>query len=201
MQQKKAQTKAEKHAATRAALLATARRLFAAKGYADCGTEEVVMAAGVTRGALYYHFADKRALFEAVVEDVAREVLQAVEQAANRAGDPLQALLKGSGAFLDACLESGTRRIYLIDAPAAIGWQRWREIDAQHSMGALRLGVEAALKAAPAAKRLPADALTHMLSGAINEAALWLAAAPDEKAARKAVDQSLKRLLEGLFAV
>ncbi|WP_341705058.1 helix-turn-helix domain-containing protein, partial [Ferrovibrio sp.] len=143
--QERRQSKAEKHAATRAALLATARALFAARGYAGTGTEDVVAAAGVTRGALYYHFADKRALFEAVVETVAQDVLAAIEAAAGQAASPVDALVRGTGAFLDACLEPGTRQIYLIDAPSVIGWPRWREIDARHGGRSLRAGIDAAL--------------------------------------------------------
>lgn len=199
MQQKK-QTKAEKHAATRAALLAVARDLFATQGYAGTGTEDVVAKAGVTRGALYYHFADKRALFEAVVEQEAETILAAVENAAGKAKNALDALMKGSAAFLDACLEPGTRRIYLVDAPSVIGWLRWREIDARYGTGSLRRGVDAALEEVPASRRLSAEALTYLLTGAMNEAALWLAEAKNPAQARKAADAALNRILEALFA-
>jgi len=199
MQHRK-QTKAEKHAATRAALLEIARTLFAARGYAGTGTEDVVGRAGVTRGALYYHFADKRALFEAVVEQEAQSVLAAIEQAARAATSPLEALVSGSAAFLNACLEPGTRRIFLLDAPSVIGWQKWREIDGRYGSGSLRLGIDAALADLPKARQLSAEALTFLLTGAMNEAALWLAEAPDQAAARKAVDTALNRILELLFA-
>ena len=198
--QEKRQSKAEKHAATRAALLGIARALFAANGYAGTGTEDVVGQAGVTRGALYYHFADKRALFEAVVEQEAQAVLAAIDKAAAHAKTPLDALVKGSAAFLDACLEPGTRRIYLLDAPSVIGWQRWREIDARYGTGSLRLGVEAALGELPKARQLSAEALTYLLTGAMNEAALWLAEAQNQVAARKAADAALNKILKLLFA-
>ncbi len=198
MQDKK-QSKAEKHAATRAALLATARRLFAELGYAGAGTEDVVREAQVTRGALYYHFADKRALFEAVVEAEAALVLAAIEAATASAGDPLQALRLGSHAFLDACLSPGTRQIYLLDAPSVLGWARWREIDGRQAMGSLRTGVEAAMAALPPERRLPPEALTYLLSGAMNEAALWLAEAADEASARDGCEAVLNRLLALLF--
>lgn len=199
MQEKK-QSKGEKHAATRAALLGIARTLFAANGYADTGTEDVVGLAGVTRGALYYHFADKRALFEAVVEQEAQTVLAAIDQAAKDATTPLEALIQGAAAFLDACLEPGTRRIYLLDAPSVIGWQRWREIDSRYGTASLRLGVEAALAELPEPRHLPAEALTYLLTGAMNEAALWLAEAKDQVSARKAADAALNRILTLLFA-
>lgn len=197
--QEKRQSKAEKHAQTRAALLATARGLFAAKGYAATGTEEVVAQAAVTRGALYYHFTDKQALFAAVVEQVAQEVLAAIEAAAAKAKSPLDGLVRGSQAFIAACLEPGARQIYLIDAPSVIGWQRWREIDARHGMGSLRQGVEAAIADLPRGQKLSAEALTYLLSGAMNEAVLWLAEAKDEATARKAAETALTRILELLF--
>jgi AcrR family transcriptional regulator len=197
--QEKRQTKAEKHAATRAALLATARRLFASKGYAATGTEEVVAQAAVTRGALYYHFTDKQALFAAVVEQMAQEILAAIEHAADSAGSPADALIKGSLAFLDACLQPATRQIYLIDAPSVIGWGRWREIDGRYGMGSLRAGIDAALASLPPGQRLPPEALTYLLSGAMNEAALWLAEAGNNTEARKAADAVLTRILQLLF--
>lgn len=197
--QEKRQSKAEKHAVTRAALLATARALFAENGYAATGTEEVVARAAVTRGALYYHFADKQALFAAVVEQVAQEVLTAIELAAAKAKSPVDGLVRGTHAFMDACLEPAARQIYLTDAPSVIGWQRWREIDARYGMGSLRQGIEAALAALPRSQRLSAEALTYLLSGAMNEAVLWLAEAKDETAARKAADAALRRILELLF--
>ncbi|WP_374466488.1 TetR/AcrR family transcriptional regulator [Ferrovibrio sp.] len=197
--QEKRQTKAEKHAATRAALLATARRLFAARGYAETGTEDVVREAGVTRGALYYHFADKRALFEALVESIAAEVLTAIEAAAAQATSPLDALIKGSVAFLDACLQPDARQIFLVDAPSVIGWQRWREIDGRYGRGSLRQGVEAALAELPKDRQISAEALTFLLTGAMNEAVLWLAEAENEMAARDAADTALNRILTLLF--
>jgi len=198
MQEKK-QSKAEKHAATRAALLATGRQLFANAGYAAAGTEDVVREAKVTRGALYYHFTDKRALFEAVVEAEAAAVLAAINTASAEAPDALAALTLGTRAFLDACLSPGTRQIYLLDAPSVLGWARWREIDGRHAMGALRAGIDAAVAALPPGRQLPPEALTYLLSGAMNEAVLWLAEASDDKAARQACEQTLTRLLELLF--
>ncbi|WP_430397774.1 TetR/AcrR family transcriptional regulator [Ferrovibrio sp.] len=193
------QSKAEKHAATRAALLGVARRLFAERGYAGTGTEDVVREAQVTRGALYYHFADKRALFEALVEQEAATVLAAINRAAEGAQNPLDALQRGSRAFLEACLAPGTRQIYLLDAPSVLGWPRWREIDGRHAMGSLRYGVEAAVAALPPARQLSAEALTYLLSGAMNEAVLWLAEARDERAAQQACERTLDRILALLF--
>ncbi len=195
MQQRRSQ--AERQAATRAALIVAARDAFAAQGYGATGTEAVVRAAAVTRGALYYHFADKAALFAAVFETVAAEILAAVEAAAADAPSALAALRRGSDAFLAAALAPAARRIYLVDAPAVIGWAQWREIDGRYAMGSLRHGVDAALAERPRTG-IDAEAVTCLLSGALNEAALWLAEADAPDADRR-LRTTFGLLLDGLF--
>ena len=184
--------------ATRATLLREARLIFAASGYDAAATEEIVKRANVTRGALYYHFKDKRAVFEAIVEEVAREIAGSIDDMAEPVGDPLQALIEGTRAFLDACLDPAVRRIYLIDAPAVLGWHRWREIDAPHGVRSLREGVVAVLAVRPD-QALSVEPITFLLSGAFNEAALWIAEAKDEKTARREMDRTLVQLMERLF--
>lgn len=191
-------TQAERLAVTRATLLKEARLIFAASGYDAAATEEIVKRANVTRGALYYHFKDKRAVFEAIVEEVAREIAGSIDDMAEPVGDPLQALIEGTRAFLDACLDPAVRRIYLIDAPAVLGWHRWREIDAPHGVRSLREGVVAVLAVRPD-QALSVEPITFLLSGAFNEAALWIAEAKDEKAARREMDRTLVQLMERLF--
>ena len=190
-------TQAERLAATRAALLKAAKTVFAEQGYEAAATEEIVRRAKVTRGALYHHFEDKRALFDAVASDVAREIATRID-AMTPMDDPLQALIVGTGAFLDACLDPAVRRIYLIDAPAVLGWHRWREIDAPHGVRSLREGVTAMLAERPD-DALAIEPTTFLLAGAFNEAALWIAEAKDEKAARRAMDRALAALIERLF--
>jgi AcrR family transcriptional regulator len=190
-------TQADRLAATRAALLKAARTIFAEQGYAAAATEEIVRRAKVTRGALYHHFEDKRSLFDAVASEVAREIAEKID-AMTPMDDPLKALIVGTGAFLDACLDPAVRRIYLIDAPAVLGWHRWREIDAPHGVRSLREGVSAMLAERPD-DALAVEPTTFLLAGAFNEAALWIAEAKDEKAARRAMDRSLGALIERLF--
>lgn len=197
-------TQAERLAATRATLLREARTIFAASGYEAAATEEIVKRAKVTRGALYYHFKDKRALFEAVVEEVARGIAGTIDDmtvpfSSPVGTEPLAALIEGTQAFLNACLDPAVRRIYLIDAPAVLGWHRWREIDAPHGVRSLREGVAAVLAARPD-PGLAVDPVTFLLSGAFNEAALWIAEAKDEKAARREMDRVLAEFIARLFA-
>ena len=194
MQEKR--TQADRRAATREALLAAAREEFVEHGFAAAATEAVVLRAGVTRGALYYHFPDKAALLAAVVEAVAAEVHDAVADAASRSTSPRQALADGMRAYLDACLSADARTIYLVDGPAVLGWRRWREIDGAYSARLLREGVGETLAGESGRD---ADALTTLLSGACNEAALWLADAPDDTDRKRAIDLAVDDLVERLF--
>src|SRR4051794_21450792 len=153
MEVKRPRTQADRSAATRTALIAAARPLFAQEGFAAVGTETIVRAAGVTRGALYHQFADKTELFAAVVEAVEQDVMASIMRRLNAEvaadPDPLDELVRGASAWLDACGEPEVQQIVLLDAPAVLGWQRWREIGQRYSVGV----VEAVLTAAGGAGR------------------------------------------------
>jgi AcrR family transcriptional regulator len=192
--------KAAQSEATRAALIATARGLFAARSYAGVGTEEIVRTAGVTRGALYHHFAGKKELFEAVYEDVERQLVDEIAASAiSSANNPLAALHAGAQAFLDACEDPAVQRIALVDAPSVLGWEQWREIGLRYGFGLVRATVEAAMDAG-LIERQPVDALSHLLLGAIDEGAMLIARADDDGTTREEVGATVKRLLEALPA-
>lgn len=177
MQQENARrSNAERSETMRSALLAAARRLFVEKGYADTATPDIVAAAGVTRGALYHHFADKQALFRAVVERESALVADAIERA-SPAGLPLmQALAAGGRAFLDAMEEPGRTRLLLLDGPAVLGRVEMDRIDeATGGSHALRAGLVAAMRTRELPP-LPLDALTALLSAAFDRAALEISA-------------------------
>jgi AcrR family transcriptional regulator len=143
-------TQEERREATRAALMAAARKLFAEKGYAGTGTPEIVAAAGVTRGALYHHFADKLALFEAVVEEehcAVAEAITAMTDGADAPPDMIEALVVGSEAFLGAMQDPGRRRIMLIDAPAVLDRQTLDAINNRYGQQTLTEGVRCAVEA------------------------------------------------------
>lgn len=189
--------KAAQSEATRAKLVRVARRLFAKQGYANVGTEEVVKKAGVTRGALYHQFEDKRALFLAVFEQLESEVAQDIAARASAAPGPLEMLQTGTRLWLDACLDPEVRRIVLLDAPAVVGWGVWREVLGRYGLGLLAAALQAAMDA-EAIERQPVMPLALVITGALNAAALYVAESDDPQAARAEMEPVLDRMVEGL---
>src|SRR3954451_12935338 len=177
----------EQAVVTRTELLRVARELFAARGYADVGTEEIVRGAHVTRGALYHHFADKRDLFRAVHAQLADELLQQIVAQTAGSADAWEALTSGMRAFLDACTDPAVIRISHLDAPAVLGWAEWREVDAQHWLGLVTMALQEAMDSGLRRSREP-DPLAHMLMGAMVEASMMIANAADPAAARAEVE-------------
>ena len=189
--------KAEQYEQTRRQLLDIARRLFAERGFAGAGTEEVARRAGVTRGALYYHFRDKRNLFLAVVEDLQQQILDRVQRVASAEADPWEGLRVGLHAYLDACMDPAVQRIVLTDAPSVLGRSTWRELDARYGFGLLRAALQGLIDAGLMAPQ-PVDPLAHMLLGALSEAGMVIAESEDMVATRREVGDALDRLLHGL---
>lgn len=188
-------TQAERRAETRAALLAAALDAFAADGYDGVGTEAIVRAAGVTRGALYHHFADKADLLAAVVAEVADGVSSTIAGSLGDLDpeDTLGVLVAGVDAWLDACAEPAVQRILLIDGPRVLGWDRWRELGMRAGAGL----IEALLLdgiARGAIPDQPVAPLVHVLVGALDEAALYVARADDPVTARREVAAVLRNL-------
>jgi AcrR family transcriptional regulator len=192
-------TQSERSQSTRTALIEAARRLFAERGYAGVGTEEIVRTAGVTRGALYHHFADKRGLFEAVYEQLEAELTERIATGAlaANADSPLAAMRAGAEMFLEACTEPEAQQIALLDGPAVLGWDRWREIGAEHGLGLIEATLRAAVEAG-AIPRQPVRPLAHVLMGALDEAALLVATADDPKRMRREVGQTLRFVVDSL---
>jgi AcrR family transcriptional regulator len=191
-------TQQDRSAGTKAALVAAARELFAARGYQAVPADEITRAAGVTRGALYHHYSDKQGLFRAVVEELERELTEEVEAAFTRVPDPLTGMTLGLGVFLDACLREDVRRISLTDAPAVLGWDVWREIEAEYGLGLIVRVLEQA-KADGLIVDLPVRALAQLVLSAVMEAARMIAAADDPARTRADVQQVLGAWLASLL--
>ena len=189
-------TNAEWSAETRSSLLEAARRAFELEGYDDASIESIASAARLTKGAVYHHYKDKRALFQAVFEIVERELVVAIERVAFGQTTPFDGVVMGCEAFLDAVIVEGVSRIVLIDGPRVLGWKLWREIDADTGGRSLRQGLEGAMNARQIV-RLDTDALATLISGALNEAALMCLEEPTAHR-RKAMGKALRRFLNGL---
>ncbi|HMG41015.1 MAG TPA: TetR/AcrR family transcriptional regulator [Acidimicrobiales bacterium] len=194
-------TQHERTAETRAALIAAARRLFGSEGFADVGAERVARAAGMTRGALYHQFTDKADLFAAVLDQVEAEIAQRVAGAVTGfdPNDTTGMLLAGAGAFLDASSEPDLQRIVLLDGPSVLGWVSWREICLRHTVGLIAALLQDGIDRGSLPAQ-PVQALTHVLVGAVDEAALYIAQADDPAAARADMDIALRRLTLALTA-
>ena len=192
-------TQAERTAATRAALIKTARKLFADKGFADVSTQAIVAAAGVTRGALYHQFGDKAALFAAVYEDVERDLVADIAEQIMTAQplDPLEAMRVGARLFLDRCAAPDVQQIVLIDAPAVLGWDRWREVGVKYGLGVIE-GMLAHAIAEGAIPDQPVRATAHVLLGALDEAALYVSRATNRDRARTEMEAVCDRLISGI---
>jgi len=192
-------TQADRSAATRDALVAAGRRLFAAQGFADVPADAIVAAAGVSRGALYHQFADKTALFRAVMEEVEADIARRLADEVAAAGitDPVDALRHAVRAWLDICVEPEIYRIALVDGPSVLGWVPWREVCQRHVFGL----VEALLAEGVERGRIrpqPARPLAHALMGAGDEAALYVAEAADRPRARTEMIEVLDQLIAGV---
>ncbi|WP_261720525.1 TetR/AcrR family transcriptional regulator [Streptomyces sp. FZ201] len=184
---------------TRLALVRQSRRLFSERGYAAVGLAELVEAAGVTKGALYHHFpGGKTDLFRAVLAEAQEEIGRRVAAAADAEDDPWAQLTAGCREFLVAATAPEIQRIVLVDGPAVLGWSEWRAMDeaasARHLAEALISLVEAGIIAAQ-----PVQPLVHLLSGAMNEAALWLASSSRPEDLTDTV-AALQRMLQALRA-
>jgi AcrR family transcriptional regulator len=194
LEEKKKQTKAEQSEATRKKLLEVGREMFAKQGYAQTATEELVQAAGITRGALYHHFDSKEGLFKAVFEQVQREIAEKVENSGGQGQDMWDDLIFGCRAFLASSLDPQIQQIVLIDAPAVLGWEEWRRSDAENSLRSLK-AILANLMYEQYMYALPVNALAHLLSGAMNEAALWIAKSDEPQRAFAEATATIERLL------
>lgn len=186
-------TQEDRTRATRAALIRAARQLFGERGYDDVPSAQIAAEAGVTRGALYHHFADKRELFEAVFEQLEQDITADI--AAIMAADGRPVIRSGLQAFLDVCTRPEVVSIGLTQAPAVLGWQRWREIESRYGLGLVR----AALATNPAVDERFLDTAAHIMVSALIEAALVIAHADDTEQAREQAEQSLTLLLSNLL--
>jgi AcrR family transcriptional regulator len=192
-------TQADRSAATKDALVRAARPLFAHEGFGGVSTEAIVRAAGVSRGAMYHQFKDKTALFEAVFEAVEQDVTTRLATTVAGAGesDPIALMELGAHTWLDVCAEPEVQRIVLLDAPAVLGWERWRELGLKYGSGL----VEALIAHAISIGRIeeqPVRPLAHVLIGSLDEAAMYVVRAEDPAVARDQMRAIISRLVRAM---
>jgi len=178
--------------------MTAARRLFAEHGYDEVSAEQIVRAAGVTRGALYHHFGGKAELLDAVYDQLEREMTERIARVVlgSELESPMEAMRAGISAFLEECAQPEVRQIVLTDAPAVLGWERWREIAAANGLGLIEASLSAAIEAGEL-RPLPVRPTAHLLLGALDEAAM-LSARSENAADRAEAAVVLGALLDGL---
>jgi AcrR family transcriptional regulator len=187
----------EQVAQTRAALIGAARQLFGQNGFAATSVEDVAQAARLTTGALYHHFPNKTALFEAVFEGIHAELMEASVRAADGAADGIELLVRGFGAFLDAVLEPDVQRIVIVDAPAVLGLARFTELDERYAFTAITAALGLAAESGALHVEDP-ETLARLLLGALTRGGMLIANSPRPKETRDAVADSIAALLHGL---
>jgi AcrR family transcriptional regulator len=178
-------------------LINTAKHHFTEKGYADVSLEDIVQEAKLTRGAVYHHFKNKNGLFLAVFEEIQKEIGEEVEREAMKSEDLWEQLLNGCRAFLNTASRPDHKRILLIDGPAVLGWDTFRLMDQKYSMNSLR-ELLTGMQDQQLIHVNSIDALTHTLSGAMNEAVLWIAENNDREESIDEVMTVLMALMHGV---
>lgn len=188
---------AERRAATTEAILTAARRLFGTQGFAATTMDEIAEGAGVAKGAVYHHFRTKEAVFEAVFDLVSRDLVAEIDSAARTEKDVLAAMVAGTQHYFAATAKGPTGQIILRDGPAVLGWERWREIDAQHFGGKMPRALAVAMEAGLIAKQ-PVEPLARLLLGAVTEASVACAGRTDIVKAGAEYARAFKSLIEAL---
>jgi len=192
-----AKRRAEKVEDTRAKLIRAARRAFAAKGYAAASMDELTAEAGLTRGALYHNFGDKRGLLQAVVDQIDGEMAARARAAAAKAPNAWEGLLAEGAAYIELALEPEVQRIVLLDGPAVLGDpSQWPSQDS--CLQATKQTVET-LIAQGIVKPVDAEAAARLLNGAALNAALWIAASDDPRAVLAKAVEAFRCLATGLL--
>jgi AcrR family transcriptional regulator len=170
-------TKAEQTQQTRRAILDRSRHLFATKGYAATSTEEIISELGITRGALYHQFGDKLGVFKAVIAEAYSEITDYILTKIQPIDENWEQLVVGCQAFLAIAQRADLRRLVLIEAPAVLAAETLVEFD-QFGFGLLHRSIQIAVKEGKLST-IDAEGFAHLVNGALNELAIWVARSDD----------------------
>ncbi|MBD3646141.1 MAG: TetR/AcrR family transcriptional regulator [Pseudomonadales bacterium] len=182
---------------TRQHIIEVARDLFAAHGYENTSIGMVLSASGISRGALYHHFEGKQALFDVVLDQVESELAANILASAERSRDPVASLRAGCVQFLRFAQDPVVRQIVLIDAPNAVGWQRWREIDARHGFGLMKFSLAAAAGSGKVDRDL-AEVYAHAILASVMELALLVARSDDPDTELAHAERAIEVMIDGI---
>lgn len=192
-------TQAQRREKTRSAILKAAKCAFGERGFAATTMDDVASGASVAKGAVYHHFPTKEALFEAVFEQVSVDLVAELDRVARAEKDALAAMAAGTEGYFAACARGTTGQIILRDGPAVLGWERWREIDAQHFGGKFPRAIATAMDAGLIARQ-PVEPLVRLLLGAVTEAAVACSYGRDIGKIGADYARAFRLLLDGLRA-
>jgi AcrR family transcriptional regulator len=187
-------TKAAQTQQTRRAILDRARHLFATKGYAATGTEEIISELGITRGALYHQFGDKLGVFKAVIAEAHSEITDYILTKIQPIDENWEQLVVGCQAFLAIAQRDDLRRLVLIEAPAVLAADTLVEFD-RYGFGLLHQGIDRVVKESKL-ETIDPEGFAHLVNGALNELATWVARSDDPnrlKTAQQLVETLLTR--------
>jgi AcrR family transcriptional regulator len=191
-------SQAERRAGTVAAIHTAARELFAKRGFASTTIDDIAKRAGVAKGAVYHHFGSKDEIFECILDGIFVEIAARLRAAAGPGHDLFEVMVKGTEIYLERVTAPEVKRIVLVDGPAVLGWNKWREIDQRHFGRMLRAPLAQMLGGKMEAVDI--EAQFHLLSGAIMEAALIAAMSKSPRKKAAELSSGLRRLLAGLLA-
>jgi AcrR family transcriptional regulator len=191
-------SQAERRAGTVAAIHTAARELFAKRGFSATTIDDIAKRAGVAKGAVYHHFGSKEEIFERVLDGIFLEIAARLRAAAGAGRDLFDAMVKGTEIYLERVTAPEVKRIVLVDGPAVLGWNKWREIDQRHFGRMLRTPLAQMLGEKMNAADI--EAQFHLLSGAITEAALISATSKNPRKKAQELSSGLRLLLTGLLA-
>ncbi|WP_116046592.1 TetR/AcrR family transcriptional regulator [Amycolatopsis palatopharyngis] len=185
--------------ATRAALLETATRMFAERGFAGTALDDVAAATQVTRGAVYHHFSSKKALFEAVFEVMESDAMRRVAEAAAGVADPWESAMVALNEFLDRCCDPLYGKLVWHEGPVALGWHAWKQCEEKFAYGLVEQMLRALVDNGDI-DPTPMDTTARFTFSLLGAAGMLLADAEeaDKARVREECAQVMTRLLSGL---
>ena len=186
---------------TRAAILDAAAEAFAGEGFTATSITQIAAAARVTKGAVYHHFPDKQALFEAVLHKYNEAAQQQVYAAfTEHDGGPWDDALAALSATLDVSLDRVAARLIYVEGPVGLGWRRWRESEDHYTRRNVRLLLQGLIDAGIYRDDIPVDAMTQLITGMITHAGISLAevSSRQRKAVRRDLYTAIHQVMFGL---